>query len=358
MKRKGGRSVRDHSGFTRIGWGYVVILVLALLAAWNTGTNLLYIVVGGLSSFVVLSYLLSFFLLRHVTMTRVAPKAAYRGQPFQIHVQIENRRRWFASLFLRIEKSNRKAGSAGFIACLPAGTAARLSVEGCFDKRGEHQLEEFWLVCAFPFGLIERRRKIVDDIRVLVYPRVHIVRANALQRLPSAARMSTQPSDDGDEYYGLREYVPGDDIRRIAWRISARLGKWIVRELAQYQSRLVVLALDTSYNPNVKDFNERFEDSIELTASVAMMLLRRRNEVSIVTQEGFLEGGDGKGHERRVLEMLARVSVSTSTESFSQTVSAMESANSALMLISPDPESWGRVTEHGNILDPRELVHG
>ncbi len=352
------RKARGYTRFTPVGWGYVVILILSLLAAWNTGTNLLYIVVGGLSSFVFFSLVLARFLLGNISLHRTAPRAVYRDQPFQVHVRVENHRKWFPAVSLRLELDSDTQRTSGYVGYLPAGQAARLSVEECFDKRGEHVLAGYRIVCGFPFGLVERCRDFNDGSKVLVYPRVHLIRASAFQRIPSAGKVSNQSTDDGDEYFGLREYVPGDDIRRIVWRISARLDKWIVRELAQYQSRLVVLALDTTFNPNVEDFNDRFEQSIELTASIAIMLLRRRNEVSIVTSKGFLEGGDGKGHERRVLELLASVEVADKTTAIDHQISAIDSANAAVFLISPDPQAWGMATDHGRVLDPRELVNG
>lgn len=352
------RKRRGYVRPTRVGWGYFVILVLSALAAFNTGTNLLYIVAGGLASIVVLSCLLSFFVLRKLSLYRSAPMAAYRNQPFQVHVRIENHRRWFPAIGLRLERAHTPSRSSGYVSYLPRGEAARLGVEECFDRRGDHPLGGYRIVCGFPFGLFERCREFSDDLRVLVYPRIHGVRSGAMQRIPVSGQMSTRSSEEGDEYYGLREYVPGDDIRRIAWRISARLGKWIVRELGTYQSRLVILALDTAYDPGIQDFNDKFEEAVELTASIAIMLLRRRNEVAILTPDGYLEGGDGKGHERRVLDMLARVEVSGEHERVGQYISAVDSATAAVFLISPDPNAWGVATGHGRVLDPRELVHG
>ena len=357
MKRPS-KSARGKLRVTRIGLGYIIILLLALLAAWNTGTNLLYIVVGGLASFITLSYLISFYMLRGLELSRSAPRAANRGRPFQVHVRLENHRRWFAATSLSVQKKVGSKIPSGYVYYLPAGQAARISVEECYDTRGEHTLEPYRIVCGFPFGLVERYRVFDDQAMVLVYPRVHIVRSNGLHRMSSTARASTQPSDDGDEYYGLREYVQGDDIRRIVWRVSARLGKWIVRELAQYQSRLVVIALDTSYREEVEDFNEQFETAVELTASLAIMLIRRRNEVSIVTPDAVLEGGEGKAHERRVLEMLARVNVTEARSASSQHFAALESTGSAVLYISPDPRDWGTTNEYGRVLDPRELVNG
>jgi len=146
-------------------------------------------------------------------------------------------------------------------------------------------------------------------------------------------------------------------MRRSVWRVSARLGKWIVRELARYNSRLVILALDTTYDPSIEDFDDHFEEAVEMVASVAIMLLRRRHEVSIVTPDDFLAGGDGKGHERKVLRMLARVAPTDGSRPFREKVAALESLDSMVVYASPDPGLWGVQTGHGHVLDPRELIH-
>jgi len=340
------------------GWGFCIILFPILLAAWNTGANLLYIVVGGLISFVVLSACCAFLALRDVELQRSAPKAAYRKQPFQVHLRIENRRRWFSAISVRIERSGATTAALGYVLKIPPGQAARLAVEEVQDRRGLYILEPYRLVTGFPFGLIETSVQFEDTAEILVYPRVYPVRTNALERIPTASQASTQASEDGDEFFALREYIVGDDIRRIVWRISARMGKWIVRELARYNSRLVILALDTTMDPSQENFNDSFEEAVELTASVAIMLLRRRYEVSIVTPEVFLAGGEGKGHERHVLRMLAQVAPTDGAQPFSEKLAALDVVDSMVFHVSPDPDTWGTQARHGRVLDPRELVHG
>lgn len=340
------------------GWGFLIILVPILMAAWNTGANLLYIVVGGLISFLLLSVVFAFYALRKVEIQRSAPKAVYRHRPFPVHLRIENHRRWLSILSVRIERASKPAVPLGYVLKIPSGHAARLAVDEFLERRGVFQLEPYRLVTGFPFGLVETSITFRDNAEILVYPRVFPIRANAFERIPSASQAATQSSDDGDEFFALREYVVGDDIRRIVWRISARMGKWIVREMARYNSRLVILALDSTYDPTIEGFNDTFEESVELTASVAIMLLRRRYEVSIVTPDDFLAGGEGKGHERRVLQMLARVNPCSSGTPFAEKLSALETMNTSLFLISPDPAKWGSAQGHGRVLDPRELVHG
>lgn len=340
------------------GWWFIFILLPVMLAAWNTGANLLYIVVGGLISFVFLSVVAATAALKKVELVRSAPKAAYRNRPFPIHLRLENHRKWLPLISVRVERMGPERRSMAYVFHVPAGQAARFAVEETYSRRGVYNLPPYRLVCGFPFGLIEACYVCQDDNEVLVYPRIFTIRANALERVPSATYAATQASEDGDEFYALREYVVGDDIRRIVWRVSARMGKWIVREMARYNSRLVIIALDTTYDPGLQDFDENFEEAIELVASVAVMLLRRRHEVSIVTPEDFLPGGDGKGHERRVLRMLAGIGTTDGTHSFREKIDTLETLDSMVFYASPNPALWGTHNSHGRVLDPRELVHG
>ena len=340
------------------GWWFIIILLPVLLAAWNTGANLLYIVVGGLISFLLVSFLMARYALRDVALQRSAPKAAYRNQPFQVHLCLENKRRWLPLFSVRLERDDAGRGPLAYIFKVAPGQAARFAVEEVFTRRGVYQLAPYRLVCGFPFGLFEGCYAYRDENEILVYPRVYPVRSNVIERVPSAAQACTQADESGDEYYALREYVVGDDIRRIVWRVSARMGKWIVREMARHNTRLVMLALDTTYNPSLEDFDGHFEEAVEVIASVAIMLLRRRHEVSIITPEEFLPGGDGKGQERRVLRLLARIGPTDGSHPFQEKIASLETVDAVVVYASPDPALWGTHTGHGRVLDPRELVHG
>jgi uncharacterized protein (DUF58 family) len=57
----------------------------------------------------------------------------------------------------------------------------------------------------------------------------------------------------------LRDYTPGDDLRRVSWRASARAGKLLVKQLARDTSRYVACVLDNRLDGTVTDFNELFE---------------------------------------------------------------------------------------------------
>jgi uncharacterized protein (DUF58 family) len=58
--------------------------------------------------------------------------------------------------------------------------------------------------------------------------------------------LSAKVRGDGDELRELRDHVPGDPWKRIAWRASARRGKLIVREMERQERDIVWLVLDVS----------------------------------------------------------------------------------------------------------------
>ena len=88
-----------------------------------------------------------------------------------------------------------------------------------------------------PFGLFRWRTRLEAPLSVLVYPEVH-----AMERLPllegaqgTAARPRRTPM--GHEIVSSRQYFPGDPVRDIHWRNTARLGKPMVKEHEDAQDR-------------------------------------------------------------------------------------------------------------------------
>jgi uncharacterized protein (DUF58 family) len=356
-----GRRLRGRTRLRFLGWVFLVSLCLTLLAAWNTGANLLYIVSGGIGSFLVISGVLAGWSLRGLRVLREGPQAVHRGQPFPVTVRVENGKWLMPAVSLRIEKFALPGEAAGYVLKIPPRRSAVICVSETFDRRGVHPLPEIALVSAFPFGLIERRRRIQDAVEVVVYPRVVSVRTALLEQLPGANVLPRFVTGDGDEFFSLRDYIPGDDIRRVAWRVSARRGSLIVREMTRETSRFIVFVVDTGLRDDLPEFEQRFEDAIELVASLAVTLLNQQYTVSIATPAQTLPGGEGKTHARKALEMLARVTPVTEPRprrGFSWFSPGEERGRASYAFISPDPREWGRRSPLGGskVLDPREVV--
>jgi uncharacterized protein (DUF58 family) len=355
---------RGNSSRGDLGWPGVVMAVIAallLVSAWNTGENLLYIVLGGVLSLLVLSGVLARANVAGLTFERETPHAVFRGDTFLVHATIRNHKHFLPSVSVRIEDGTQPGETAAYALKIPARSAVQLDVEHEALRRGVMMLPEYTVASAFPFGFSERRRALRDAHEVLVYPRVRAVRTAAVEHTPGARFMPRNRSNDGDEYMSLREYVPGDDVRLIAWRISARVGTWMIREMGMGNVRSVVFFLDTARAPHLPDFDERFEEAVELAASIAVTLLSRQFSVGIVADDAQLPLGKGTQQERRILELLARVQPDDGDHEARLAAEArrLQGEPVHLVCVSADPRKWGHGTgpEGMRVLDPGDVIH-
>src|SRR6266705_1547842 len=151
----------------------------------------------------------------------------------------------------------------------------------------------------------------------------------------------------GTEFYSMREYVSGDDPKRINWKASARYNELIVNETEAERVTDVMIVLDTDVTFFGPTESELFERGIQAAASMTRLLLRQGNRVGLILQggeRGSIPAGFGKRHERRILYLLAtakpgRASVSTSYV-MNLLARRMLPSRSQIVIISPllDPE--------------------
>lgn len=354
------RKPKQRRRLTVAGWAFVLTASLVLLAAWNTGTNVYYLVFSGLVSFLVASWFACRWNLRGLHVSRTAPEATHRGDSFGVTVRVENRRRFLPALSVRVESAARRRESAGYIPSIPARRAARLTMTEQFDKRGVFPLPGLDLVTSFPFGLIEGRRRVSDHVEMLVYPRVVGARTALIEQTRAAGAVPRTLQGGDSDFFSLRDYVPGDDLRRVAWRASARLGNLMVKQLSHEASRSVLFVLDSRTDNGVEDFYERFEEVIEVVASLAVTLLARRYSVALLTATGRVPEGDGRAQMRKVLEAFARLEPAdpAAADPFQNAEALKESPGVVHWFVSPDPGRWGERGLHGiRVLDPTEVVH-
>ena len=140
-----------------------------------------------------------------------------------------------------------------------------------------------------PFGLARRSVRDPSIITVMVLPRTWV-----LDGLPAApgdepehgTHVLSSASTVDEEFAALRDYVPGDDIRRIHWRSTARRGAPVVRQFdVPWQRRTTVLV---DQRAGVDD--AAFERTVSAAASVLDLVARRDELVRLVTTAGADSG--------------------------------------------------------------------
>jgi uncharacterized protein (DUF58 family) len=165
----------------------------------------------------------------------------------------------------RVTAAERVTAPAGAFV-LPLGRARReIRYDLSAQRRCVLEVGPLSLVRADPLGLVRTVRQGDDaPMRVLVHPRHHELAAvppagGDGRDTSSAATRATEGS-----FAGLREHAPGDDVRQIHWRTSARRGRLMVREHADSTRPGVTVLVDDRHGP------AELDDLAEVAASIVL----------------------------------------------------------------------------------------
>jgi uncharacterized protein (DUF58 family) len=204
-----------------------------------------------------------------------------------------------------------------FMVALPPGGHRQITYEAESHYRGEFSLGPVRLRGADPMGFFSWDHQPPTPGTVLVYPAVFPVEMHEKDGLPSGSiTVSSRLYEDTTRFRSVREYVAGDELKRINWKVSARMGKLFSTEYTPsiYYPVMIVLNLTEADYP-MGQREHLMERAIEVGGSLLFFFVSIKQEVGIITT-GSIRGSDrppseparaGVGHAIGILEMLARV---------------------------------------------------
>lgn len=152
------------------------------------------------------------------------------------------------------------------------------------DRRGVVEIGPLTVTRVDPLALAGTRRRYGGTTRVWVHPRVHPLVAVPVGVARSLDGRIDRVPHGSITFDTLREYVLGDEPRRVHWRTSARVGELMVREYVDTSLPRVVVLLDarTAGYPDP----ERFEDACEAAASVLVAAVRTDLAAELLLVDG------------------------------------------------------------------------
>jgi uncharacterized protein (DUF58 family) len=250
-----------------------------------------------------------------VRLTRFELEAARELRPARVHaggnsrveLTVHNRgRRRSPVLAARDPFDNGRRWARFLIAPLASGEEARAAYRLPTERRGIFDLGPLRLLLEDPFGLASRSSEGAPQTRLTVYPRVDPIPPLPLTRgndPHAGADHPTALAATGEDFYALREYELGDDLRRVHWKASARLGELMIRqEEMPWQGRVTVLV---DLRRGVHN-DESLELALSAAASVVSASWRHRSLVRLVSTDGVDSGfAAGSTHVEAILEHLA-----------------------------------------------------
>jgi uncharacterized protein (DUF58 family) len=262
------------------GWIYIGGIVLVALAAINTGNNLLFLILACLIASILMSGILSSITLVGVELNLELPEHIFARQTVRGVVELRNEKETLPSFSLRVEGTKKKDAPVAVLLAtpvyfpyVPRRATVKQIVPLRFARRGLYRQEAFRIVTRFPFGFLQKARRLDSVSEALVYPSVDAT-PEFLEVLPGIqGAIESLAKGRGQDLYALRDYLPNDSARHVHWKASARLGSLMVREFAREDDTRVVLVLDphseaarTGASADEKDL---FERTVELCAAIA-----------------------------------------------------------------------------------------
>ncbi|TDE09897.1 DUF58 domain-containing protein [Jiangella asiatica] len=248
-----------------------------------------------------------------LSASRSTPPPRVRpGRRVEVEVELTARRR-VSTVVVEDELDERLGQSSRFpVAVLPGGRSVRHTYGFVPQARGVFRVGPLVAEWSDPFGLTRRRVTLVEPQEVIVHPRVERVTDRITTREwedPPVRPPVLKPWPTGFEFYGLRDYVPGDDPRRIVWRAVGRYDRYLVRESEQGITDRVNILLDTDarrHSPGTP--SETFELAVSVAASLAVHHLDNGFGLNLDLNSERLAGPlRGRTQHVRLLDQLAVV---------------------------------------------------
>lgn len=185
---------------------------------------------------------------------------------------------------------------------LVPGQAQTLTYRLPTERRTVLDVGRFQVSRGDPFGFIERRSSYGATSRFWVHPRVHPIGPLPLG-VDRDLEGPTSESARGDGvFHSLREYVPGDDLRRVHWKATAHRGTLMVREHADPTRPDATVVLDDRAGDRLDSTG--FDLAVEVAASAAVVSRRAGFPVQVLSVSGRLRTSAAAG-DTALLDLLA-----------------------------------------------------
>lgn len=332
------------------------LIVIVGFSAWNTGNNLLFLVLSFLSAALIVGFFVGGACLKKLDVKMRFPENIFAGEATPILVSLHNRK-WLLPTFsvvteVRGRTRERSALADELKELLPAKWAERLArppiikhtldyfvfvprrgeienkAEHIFKKRGRFVIKDFELSTRFPFGFFRHRRRLsAQEAEITIFPRLVSIEKDLEDYPLEIGKLVANKRGSGQDLLALRDYQPMDDLRRVDWKATARVNRLIVREFSAEDDKRITIVFDTrliktaqikkkSIRERLEDERkdaelspdeERFENGVSKTASFLSYFTEEQSEIRLNIGGEKGEFGIGREHLYECLKRLATI---------------------------------------------------
>ena len=295
-----------------------ILLAASLIIAVRTALGFYYFLFWLLFSLaaISLSCLLAGYFLSRISLERKIAPRVEEGDTVEAETLCRNAG-IFPALNLVIEDRLGFAPAAQVCQRLPVEYldrrySGRVKYRAKARRRGRFFLGPYALYFFDPFGLFFLKKGYRFHGELYVYPRVF-----RIEKFPQLAKGAfpwfgidtTQTSGDEDEFYGIRDYKPGDPVKRLHWFSTARHNKLIVRQFQRQMFFRATLVFNLEDGAKIGDERGNIaEYKIKIAASIAKYLLGQGVALEVVAHAAervHFAFNKGSAHLEDIFKFLA-----------------------------------------------------
>lgn len=304
----------------------ILVAISLFLIATTIKSGWLYLVSSTMISLVTLEAITGFRATRKLEIDRESPAEVFEGDSLMVRMKINNTGRtgkyylsirdlqflppkrelakeiksspgkmiWVSKQGLERRKQKRGDAGGGFtrtigVEKLGPHESVNVRYELEAARRGVYATSGVEISSAGIFETVNIRRSIQVPSDLIVYPKTYPLDSfpfHAADYASTVKPFESSRKGTGLDYFGIRDYTPGDSLRHIHWKSSARQGKLIVKEYQHdYQYSLGVLLLLNK--PAFGDLiNNSMEDGLRIAASIVRHLAMIGSAPWLVAYEG------------------------------------------------------------------------
>ncbi|MBN1798118.1 MAG: DUF58 domain-containing protein [Spirochaetales bacterium] len=158
-------------------------------------------------------------------------------------------------------------------------------------QRGNMEFALIDCLMRSPFGIWHRRVFCGHKNTVRVYPNFRAVSRYTLLAVAGKVEQlgirKQQRRGQGSEFHQLREYIPGDSVRLIDWKITSKYHKLICRQYQEEQDQQIVFLLDCGFRMHTKDGElSHFDSALNALILLAYVALKQGDSIGLMTFGG------------------------------------------------------------------------
>ncbi|ELZ79521.1 hypothetical protein C455_08052 [Haloferax larsenii JCM 13917] len=222
---------------------------------------------------------------------RSSPEDGFPGETHTVTLDIESNRPFPATTTDAL--SDGLDGDSNTQSLVGGGT---ISYDVAYQSRGLATIGPASIVATDILGFFTRTFTVGGTTEILVYPRLRSLSATARRDLSLLSHFGA--SDERGEFDRLRPYVPGDSLRDVHWKSTARSGNLVVKAFADHADPDAVAV-------SVGSIEGRVDDVAEATASLCWSLLDAGVPIHLTSPGGTIDAAPGD--QRHVLAHLAQM---------------------------------------------------